>query len=144
MKVTCLSFKQHFFLFEIRFSQNLLCARYLSYGSGPKRFPLADVLQYAMEFASSKPVCTSPVEDIDTTAPPGGMTAQLPPPARQVFIQLFQEGKFFKNSSEILKCFLLGLQHRGSAGCICLTRGLLLWYAGPAAATTAAAKGFDP
>uniref|UniRef100_A0A665WMF5 ubiquitinyl hydrolase 1 n=1 Tax=Echeneis naucrates TaxID=173247 RepID=A0A665WMF5_ECHNA len=30
--------------------------RYLSYGSGPKRFPLADVLQYAMEFASSKPI----------------------------------------------------------------------------------------
>uniref|UniRef100_A0A8C1GZC4 Ubiquitin carboxyl-terminal hydrolase 25 n=1 Tax=Cyprinus carpio TaxID=7962 RepID=A0A8C1GZC4_CYPCA len=48
--------------------------RYLSYGSGPKRFPLADVLQYAMEFASSKPVCTSPVEDIDTTAPPGATT----------------------------------------------------------------------
>uniref|UniRef100_A0A674B7U8 Ubiquitin carboxyl-terminal hydrolase n=1 Tax=Salmo trutta TaxID=8032 RepID=A0A674B7U8_SALTR len=44
--------------------------RYLSYGSGPKRFPLADVLQYAMEFASSKPVCTSPLEDIDTSAPP--------------------------------------------------------------------------
>uniref|UniRef100_A0A9J7ZRH9 Ubiquitin carboxyl-terminal hydrolase 25 n=1 Tax=Cyprinus carpio carpio TaxID=630221 RepID=A0A9J7ZRH9_CYPCA len=55
--------------------------RYLSYGSGPKRFPLADVLQYAMEFASSKPVCTSPVEDIDTTAPPGATTALLPPPA---------------------------------------------------------------
>ncbi|XP_073730566.1 ubiquitin carboxyl-terminal hydrolase 25 isoform X5 [Misgurnus anguillicaudatus] len=55
--------------------------RYLSYGSGPKRFPLADVLQYAMEFASSKPVCTSPVEDIDTTAPPGGTTAQVPPAA---------------------------------------------------------------
>uniref|UniRef100_A0A673N9B1 Ubiquitin carboxyl-terminal hydrolase 25 n=1 Tax=Sinocyclocheilus rhinocerous TaxID=307959 RepID=A0A673N9B1_9TELE len=50
--------------------------RYLSYGSGPKRFPLADVLQFAMEFASSKPVCTSPVEDIDTTAPPGATTAQ--------------------------------------------------------------------
>ncbi|RXN13187.1 ubiquitin carboxyl-terminal hydrolase 25-like protein [Labeo rohita] len=65
--------------------------RYLSYGSGPKRFPLADVLQYAMEFASSKPVCTSPVEDIDTTAPPGGTTAQLPPPARQVFFHLFQD-----------------------------------------------------
>ncbi|XP_069492513.1 ubiquitin carboxyl-terminal hydrolase 25 isoform X1 [Ambystoma mexicanum] len=46
--------------------------RYLSYGSGPKRFPLADVLQYALEFASSKPVCTSPVDDIDTSAPPGG------------------------------------------------------------------------
>uniref|UniRef100_A0A8B9LFZ2 Ubiquitin carboxyl-terminal hydrolase 25 n=1 Tax=Astyanax mexicanus TaxID=7994 RepID=A0A8B9LFZ2_ASTMX len=52
--------------------------RYLSYGSGPKRFPLADVLQYAMEFASSKPVCTSPVEDIDTSAPPFGTTAQVP------------------------------------------------------------------
>uniref|UniRef100_A0A673L947 Ubiquitin carboxyl-terminal hydrolase n=1 Tax=Sinocyclocheilus rhinocerous TaxID=307959 RepID=A0A673L947_9TELE len=51
--------------------------RYLSYGSGPKRFPLADVLQYAMEFASSKPVCTSPLEDVDTTALPGGTTAQL-------------------------------------------------------------------
>uniref|UniRef100_A0A8C2JPT5 Ubiquitin carboxyl-terminal hydrolase 25 n=1 Tax=Cyprinus carpio TaxID=7962 RepID=A0A8C2JPT5_CYPCA len=50
--------------------------RYLSYGSGPKRFPLADVLQYAMEFASSKPVCTSPVEDINTTAPPGGTTPE--------------------------------------------------------------------
>uniref|UniRef100_A0A672P7I6 Ubiquitin carboxyl-terminal hydrolase n=1 Tax=Sinocyclocheilus grahami TaxID=75366 RepID=A0A672P7I6_SINGR len=57
--------------------------RYLSYGSGPKRFPLADVLQYAMEFASSKPVCTSPLEDVDTTALPGGTTAQLTPPARQ-------------------------------------------------------------
>ncbi|XP_077360342.1 ubiquitin carboxyl-terminal hydrolase 25 isoform X3 [Festucalex cinctus] len=55
--------------------------RYLSYGSGPKRFPLADVLQYAMEFASSKPVCTSPVEDIDSSAPPGGTTGQLPPPS---------------------------------------------------------------
>ncbi|XP_066555654.1 ubiquitin carboxyl-terminal hydrolase 25 isoform X2 [Amia ocellicauda] len=55
--------------------------RYLSYGSGPKRFPLADVLQYAMEFASSKPVCTSPVEDIDTAAPPGGTTASQPAPS---------------------------------------------------------------
>lgn len=91
---------QHFFLFEIHFSLNVLCARYLSYGSGPKRFPLADVLQYAMEFASSKPVCTSPVEDIDTTAPPGGMTAQLPPPARQVFfffspLPTIQRGKYY-------------------------------------------------
>lgn len=58
--------------------------RYLSYGSGPKRFPLADVLQYAMEFTSSKPVCTSPVGDIDTSAPPGGTTGQLLPASRQV------------------------------------------------------------
>ncbi|XP_058517733.1 ubiquitin carboxyl-terminal hydrolase 25 isoform X4 [Ochotona princeps] len=46
--------------------------RYLSYGSGPKRFPLVDVLQYALEFASSKPVCTSPVEDIDASSTSGG------------------------------------------------------------------------
>ncbi|XP_040194739.1 ubiquitin carboxyl-terminal hydrolase 25 [Rana temporaria] len=52
--------------------------RYLSYGSGPKRFPLADVLQYALEFASSKPVCTSPVEDIDTSAPPSGPMVTQP------------------------------------------------------------------
>lgn len=62
-------------------SLHFLFLRYLSYGSGPKRFPLADVLQYAMEFASSKPVCTSPVEDIDSSTPPGGATGQqLPPP----------------------------------------------------------------
>ncbi|XP_077900602.1 ubiquitin carboxyl-terminal hydrolase 25 isoform X3 [Ictidomys tridecemlineatus] len=48
--------------------------RYLSYGSGPKRFPLVDVLQYALEFASSKPVCTSPVDDIDASSPPSGST----------------------------------------------------------------------
>uniref|UniRef100_A0A8C6LHD0 ubiquitinyl hydrolase 1 n=1 Tax=Nothobranchius furzeri TaxID=105023 RepID=A0A8C6LHD0_NOTFU len=70
--------KEHLTLLQQRLE------RYLSYGSGPKRFPLADVLQYAMEFASSKPVCTSPVEDIDTSAPPGGTTGQqLPSTAEQ-------------------------------------------------------------
>lgn len=49
--------------------------RYLSYGSGPKRFPLVDVLQYALEFASSKPVCTSPVDDIDATSSTSGSTS---------------------------------------------------------------------
>ncbi|KAF3841438.1 hypothetical protein F7725_007300 [Dissostichus mawsoni] len=44
--------KEHLTLLQQRLE------RYLSYGSGPKRFPLADVLQYAMEFASSKPVTT--------------------------------------------------------------------------------------
>ncbi|XP_008330450.1 ubiquitin carboxyl-terminal hydrolase 25 isoform X9 [Cynoglossus semilaevis] len=68
--------KEHLTLLQQRLE------RYLSYGSGPKRFPLADVLQYAMEFASSKPVCTSPVEDIDSSTPPGGATGQqLPPPS---------------------------------------------------------------
>ncbi|XP_050004745.1 ubiquitin carboxyl-terminal hydrolase 25 isoform X1 [Alexandromys fortis] len=50
--------------------------RYLSYGSGPKRFPLVDVLQYALEFASSKPVCTSPVDDIDASSSTSG---SIPP-----------------------------------------------------------------
>uniref|UniRef100_A0ABI7WJP5 ubiquitinyl hydrolase 1 n=1 Tax=Felis catus TaxID=9685 RepID=A0ABI7WJP5_FELCA len=53
--------------------------RYLSYGSGPKRFPLVDVLQYALEFASSKPVCTSPVDDIDASSPPSGSIPQTLP-----------------------------------------------------------------
>ncbi|XP_024066158.1 ubiquitin carboxyl-terminal hydrolase 25 isoform X3 [Terrapene carolina triunguis] len=54
--------------------------RYLSYGSGPKRFPLVDVLQYALEFASSKPVCTSPIDDIDASAPLSGtVTTQTIP-----------------------------------------------------------------
>nr|KAF6476817.1 ubiquitin specific peptidase 25 [Rousettus aegyptiacus] len=59
--------------------------RYLSYGSGPKRFPLVDVLQYALEFASSKPVCTSPVDDIDASSPPSGSipSQALPSTAEQ-------------------------------------------------------------
>ncbi|XP_074853678.1 ubiquitin carboxyl-terminal hydrolase 25 isoform X2 [Carettochelys insculpta] len=59
--------------------------RYLSYGSGPKRFPLVDVLQYALEFASSKPVCTSPIDDIDATAPSSGTvtTQTIPSTAEQ-------------------------------------------------------------
>lgn len=49
----------------------------MCYGSGPRRLPLADVLQYALEFASSKPVCTSPVDDLDSSAPPVGATGPL-------------------------------------------------------------------
>ncbi|KFW10396.1 Ubiquitin carboxyl-terminal hydrolase 25, partial [Eurypyga helias] len=52
--------------------------RYLSYGSGPKRFPLVDVLQYALEFASSKPVCTSPVDDLGASAPASGTLPAQP------------------------------------------------------------------
>ncbi|XP_060226650.1 ubiquitin carboxyl-terminal hydrolase 25 isoform X2 [Meriones unguiculatus] len=59
--------------------------RYLSYGSGPKRFPLVDVLQYALEFASSKPVCTSPVDDIDASSSASGSipSQALPSTAEQ-------------------------------------------------------------
>uniref|UniRef100_A0A8C9TZS9 Ubiquitin specific peptidase 25 n=1 Tax=Scleropages formosus TaxID=113540 RepID=A0A8C9TZS9_SCLFO len=69
--------KEHLTLLQQRLE------RYLSYGSGPKRFPLADVLQYAMEFATSKPVCTSPVENIDTSGPPGGTAAPQQQTPRQ-------------------------------------------------------------
>uniref|UniRef100_A0A8C7MPA5 Ubiquitin carboxyl-terminal hydrolase 25 n=1 Tax=Oncorhynchus kisutch TaxID=8019 RepID=A0A8C7MPA5_ONCKI len=72
------SFSVRFVILSLFYSLSV-SPRYLSYGSGPKRFPLADVLQYAMEFTSSKPVCTSPVGDIDTSAPPGGTTGQLLP-----------------------------------------------------------------
>uniref|UniRef100_A0A8B9M1Z6 Ubiquitin carboxyl-terminal hydrolase n=1 Tax=Accipiter nisus TaxID=211598 RepID=A0A8B9M1Z6_9AVES len=54
---------------KLEFPPILYLDRYLSYGSGPKRFPLVDVLQYALEFASSKPVCTSPVDDLGASAP---------------------------------------------------------------------------
>lgn len=33
----------------------MFCARFVNYGSGAKRFPLQEVLQYALEFAQSKP-----------------------------------------------------------------------------------------
>lgn len=49
----------------------------MCYGSGPKRLPLADILQYALEFASTKPVCTSPVDNLDSSPPPGGAAGPL-------------------------------------------------------------------
>ncbi|KAJ8280879.1 hypothetical protein GJAV_G00060370 [Gymnothorax javanicus] len=50
--------------------------RYLSYGSGPKRLPLVHVLQYAMEFASSKSVVPAS-EEPSHAAPSGGIN--VPP-----------------------------------------------------------------
>uniref|UniRef100_A0A8C3KNU4 Ubiquitin carboxyl-terminal hydrolase 25 n=1 Tax=Calidris pygmaea TaxID=425635 RepID=A0A8C3KNU4_9CHAR len=65
---------------KLEFPPILYLDRYLSYGSGPKRFPLVDVLQYALEFASSKPVCTSPVDDLGASAPASGtLPAQTSP-----------------------------------------------------------------
>ncbi|XP_023692101.1 ubiquitin carboxyl-terminal hydrolase 25-like isoform X3 [Paramormyrops kingsleyae] len=59
--------KEHLTLLQQRLE------RYLSYGSGPKRCPLADVLEYTMEFAFSKPACSSLLENADANgAPPGG------------------------------------------------------------------------
>uniref|UniRef100_A0A8C7TE12 Ubiquitin carboxyl-terminal hydrolase n=1 Tax=Oncorhynchus mykiss TaxID=8022 RepID=A0A8C7TE12_ONCMY len=41
--------------------QKLEC--YRSYGSGPTNYPLADMLQYMLEFACTKPTSVSPAED---------------------------------------------------------------------------------
>uniref|UniRef100_A0AAQ5ZNU5 Ubiquitin carboxyl-terminal hydrolase n=1 Tax=Amphiprion ocellaris TaxID=80972 RepID=A0AAQ5ZNU5_AMPOC len=72
--------KEHLTLLQQRLE------RYLSYGSGPKRFPLADVLQYAMEFASSKPVCTSPQDSLpplESSGPASGPTTATTAPQQQ-------------------------------------------------------------
>ncbi|XP_069750937.1 ubiquitin carboxyl-terminal hydrolase 28 isoform X6 [Narcine bancroftii] len=44
--------------------------RYMNYGSGPNRFPLADMLQYVLEFASTKPSSVPPTEDPTIAQPP--------------------------------------------------------------------------
>nr|XP_061818792.1 ubiquitin carboxyl-terminal hydrolase 28-like isoform X2 [Nerophis lumbriciformis] len=41
--------------------QKLEC--YKNYGSGPSKYPLADMLQFVLEFASTKPAAVSPAED---------------------------------------------------------------------------------
>uniref|UniRef100_A0A8C9RTN7 Ubiquitin carboxyl-terminal hydrolase 25 n=1 Tax=Scleropages formosus TaxID=113540 RepID=A0A8C9RTN7_SCLFO len=55
--------------------------RYMSYGSGPKRCPLADVLEYTVEFASSQPILSSPSRAVDATGTQPGGTAAPPQPA---------------------------------------------------------------
>ncbi|XP_062894382.1 ubiquitin carboxyl-terminal hydrolase 28 isoform X5 [Mobula hypostoma] len=44
--------------------------RYMNYGSGPSRFPLADMLQYVWEFASTQPSSMPPTQDATITSPP--------------------------------------------------------------------------
>lgn len=43
----------------------VVITRFVNYGSGPKRFPIQDVLQYALEFAQgtdvNEPLMSSPV-----------------------------------------------------------------------------------
>ncbi|XP_027703163.1 ubiquitin carboxyl-terminal hydrolase 28 isoform X2 [Vombatus ursinus] len=52
---------------EVKFLQQKL-ERYVKYGSGPARFPLPDMLQYVLEFASTKPA-----EEV----PPSGRASSL-------------------------------------------------------------------
>ncbi|XP_017275430.1 ubiquitin carboxyl-terminal hydrolase 28 isoform X3 [Kryptolebias marmoratus] len=42
--------------------QKLEC--YKNYGSGPMKYPLADMLQFVLEFATTKPTSVSPAEDL--------------------------------------------------------------------------------
>uniref|UniRef100_A0A3B3UDK9 Ubiquitin specific peptidase 28 n=1 Tax=Poecilia latipinna TaxID=48699 RepID=A0A3B3UDK9_9TELE len=50
--------------------QKLEC--YKNYGSGPMKYPLADMLQFVLEFATTKPTSVSPAEDprLTTSSPP--------------------------------------------------------------------------
>ncbi|XP_021174230.2 ubiquitin carboxyl-terminal hydrolase 28 isoform X1 [Fundulus heteroclitus] len=50
--------------------QKLVC--YKNYGSGPVKYPLADMLQFVLEFATTKPSSVSPAEDprLATSSPP--------------------------------------------------------------------------
>uniref|UniRef100_A0A8C9WF79 Ubiquitin carboxyl-terminal hydrolase n=1 Tax=Scleropages formosus TaxID=113540 RepID=A0A8C9WF79_SCLFO len=67
--------KEHLLLLQQRLE------RYMSYGSGPKRCPLADVLEYTVEFASSQPILSSPSRAVDATGTQPGGTAAPPQPA---------------------------------------------------------------
>ncbi|XP_051788236.1 ubiquitin carboxyl-terminal hydrolase 28 isoform X3 [Erpetoichthys calabaricus] len=50
---------------------------YLSYGSGPTKYPLADMLQYVLEFASTQPTNLPPTQNIRIAAPPQNETITL-------------------------------------------------------------------
>lgn len=41
---------------------------YKNYGSGPTKYPLTDMLQFVLEFASTKPTNISPAEDLRPAA----------------------------------------------------------------------------
>uniref|UniRef100_A0A673YIE1 Ubiquitin carboxyl-terminal hydrolase n=1 Tax=Salmo trutta TaxID=8032 RepID=A0A673YIE1_SALTR len=62
--------------------QKLEC--YRNYGSGPTKYPLADMLQYVLEFACTKPTSVSPAEDVRLAAssptPPGSNPNQCQEP----------------------------------------------------------------
>ncbi|XP_051960175.1 ubiquitin carboxyl-terminal hydrolase 28-like isoform X2 [Xyrauchen texanus] len=57
---------------------------YKNYGSGPAKYPLADMLQYMLEFATTKPMSVSPATPIPTnptvnTEPSSSDTSQTEP-----------------------------------------------------------------
>uniref|UniRef100_A0A671W0K5 Ubiquitin carboxyl-terminal hydrolase n=1 Tax=Sparus aurata TaxID=8175 RepID=A0A671W0K5_SPAAU len=52
--------------------QKLEC--YKNYGSGPTKYPLADMLQFVLEFATTKPTSVSPAEDLRPASPTAAKT----------------------------------------------------------------------
>uniref|UniRef100_A0A8C7J508 Ubiquitin carboxyl-terminal hydrolase n=1 Tax=Oncorhynchus kisutch TaxID=8019 RepID=A0A8C7J508_ONCKI len=60
---------------KLEFPQIIYMDSYRNYGSGPTKYPLADMLQYVLEFACTKPTSVSPAEDVRLAAssptPPG-------------------------------------------------------------------------
>ncbi|XP_077448905.1 ubiquitin carboxyl-terminal hydrolase 28 [Stigmatopora argus] len=56
--------------------QKLEC--YKNYGSGPSKYPLADMLQFVLEFATSKPPTVSPTDDARVASSPSP-TPPCPP-----------------------------------------------------------------
>ncbi|KAJ8347529.1 hypothetical protein SKAU_G00261180 [Synaphobranchus kaupii] len=51
---------------------------YKNYGSGPTKYPLADMLQYVLEFATTKPTSISPTEDLRTVPSPAPASYETP------------------------------------------------------------------
>ncbi len=50
----------------------------MNYGSGSKRFPLQDVLQYALEFAQSRPKSSTPPNNPATPSSPSDVEMESP------------------------------------------------------------------
>uniref|UniRef100_A0A452HVH1 ubiquitinyl hydrolase 1 n=1 Tax=Gopherus agassizii TaxID=38772 RepID=A0A452HVH1_9SAUR len=62
---------------KLEFPQIIYMDRYMKYGSGPSRFPLPDMLQYVLEFASTKlPLVVPSAQDSQMT--PAQSPAELP------------------------------------------------------------------
>uniref|UniRef100_A0A8C4EXE0 ubiquitinyl hydrolase 1 n=1 Tax=Dicentrarchus labrax TaxID=13489 RepID=A0A8C4EXE0_DICLA len=78
--------------------QKLEC--YKNYGSGPTKYPLADMLQFVLEFATTKPTSVSPAEDLRPTSPsPTPASHPLSDPTSK------DNSIFHLNKSFIASCF---------------------------------------
>uniref|UniRef100_A0A672Z1T2 Ubiquitin carboxyl-terminal hydrolase n=1 Tax=Sphaeramia orbicularis TaxID=375764 RepID=A0A672Z1T2_9TELE len=53
---------------KLEFPQIIYMDSYKNYGSGPAKYPLADMLQFVLEFATTKPTSVSPAEDLRPAA----------------------------------------------------------------------------